>query len=198
MKKQLHVISTGRQPTEQVVAIASRIHPYVDAIHLREKEKTAKELAEMIEALLSNGVPKEKLIVNDRIDVAIAYGVKGVQLAYHSLPVQKVKASFPALFVGCSVHSLSEAKKAENSGADYCLYGHVFPTECKAGVLPRGVETLAQIAVAVRIPVIAIGGIQPHHVPSIWEAGADGIAVMSGVFLAEDPLAQVKSYAQMM
>lgn len=196
MKKQFHVISTGRQSTEQVVAIASQIHPYVDAIHLREKAKTAKELAEMMETLLFHGVPKEKLVVNDRVDVAVAYGVKA-QLAFHSLPIRQVKACFPSLLVGCSVHSLDEAKEAEDGGADYCIYGHVFPTASKQGVTPRGIEALAQTANAVRIPVIAIGGIQPHHVPSIWAAGAAGIAVMSGVFLAEDPLREVKRYAQM-
>ncbi|GGJ73855.1 thiazole tautomerase (transcriptional regulator TenI) [Anoxybacillus voinovskiensis] len=196
MKKQFHVISTGRQSTEQVVAIASQIHPYVDAIHLREKTKTAKELAEMMEELLFHGVPKEKLVVNDRVDVAIVYGVK-VQLAFHSLSVRQVKECFPSLSVGCSVHSQDEAKEAEDGGADYCIYGHVFPTASKRGVPPRGIEALAQIVGAVRIPVIAIGGIQPHHVPSVWEAGAAGIAVMSGVFCAEDPLREVKRYRQM-
>lgn len=198
MKKQFHVISTGKQLPEQLVMIASQIHPYVDVIHIREKEKTAKELVELIESLLSSGVPAEKIIVNDRVDVAVACGVKGVQLAYHSLSAKKVKECFPMLFVGCSVHSLEEAVEAEQSGADYCIYGHVFPTECKAGVPPRGVETLAQITSMVCIPVIAIGGIQPSHVPHIWKSGASGIAVMSGVFLAKDPLAQVKSYVQMM
>ncbi|WP_066327146.1 thiazole tautomerase TenI [Anoxybacteroides amylolyticum] len=196
MKKQFHVISTGRQSTEQVVAIASEIHLYVDAIHLREKTKTAKELGEMIESLLLHGVPKEKIVVNDRVDVAAVYGVK-VQLAFHSLSVRQVKECFSSLSVGCSVHSLDEAKEAEHSGADFCIYGHVFPTASKRGVPPRGIEALAQIVNAVHIPVIAIGGIQPHHVPSVWEAGAAGIAVMSGVFFAEDPLREVKRYAQM-
>ncbi|MBA2874766.1 thiazole tautomerase TenI [Thermaerobacillus caldiproteolyticus] len=197
MNTQFHVISTGMQPLEQFVTIAAHIHPYVDAIHVREKTKTARELADFISALVARGVPARKIIVNDRVDVAAVFGVKGVQLAYHSLSAKTVKAHFPSLVVGCSVHSLEEAMEAEKSGADYCLYGHVFPTECKRGVPPRGLETLKTIASSIYIPVIAIGGIQPDNVKQVLQSGASGIAVMSGVFLAKDPLARVKEYARM-
>ncbi|WP_051530049.1 thiazole tautomerase TenI [Anoxybacillus tepidamans] len=197
MKKQLYAISTGKQPSEQLAAIASHIHPYVDAIHIREKTKTAKELFELVERFLDSGVPAEKIIINDRADVAAACGVKGVQLAYHSLSAKAVKKAFPSLVVGCSVHSLQEAIEAEQNGADYCIYGHVFPTECKAKMPPRGIEKLAQITAAVSIPVIAIGGIRLDNVSQVWEAGAHGIAVMSGIFLAENPLVQAKRYAMM-
>ncbi|ANB55631.1 thiamine monophosphate synthase/TENI family protein [Anoxybacillus sp. B7M1] len=195
MKKALHVISTGTQSLEEFAAISSLIHSHVDAIHIREKNKTAKELVKWIEALLYAGVPAKKIIVNDRVDVAVACGVKGVQLAYHSLSVKAVKAHFPSLLVGCSIHSLEEGIEAEQDGADYCIYGHVFPTECKAGIPARGVSELQEIAATIRIPVIAIGGIQPDHVSQVWCAGAAGVAVMSGVFLAKDPLAQVRRYA---
>jgi thiazole tautomerase (transcriptional regulator TenI) len=193
-----HAISTGTQPLEQFAAIAAQIHPHVDAIHIREKAKTAREMFDWIETLVALGVPRDKIIVNDRVDAALVSGVKGVQLAYHSLPATSVKKAFPKLSVGCSVHSLEEAIAAEQSGADYCLYGHVFPTECKAGAPPRGLEQLAQIAAAVAIPVLAIGGIQPEHVPQIQKAGARGIAVMSGIFSAERPLAQAQRYASML
>jgi thiazole tautomerase (transcriptional regulator TenI) len=196
MKKQFHAISTGVQSLEQFVTIASRIHPYVDAIHVREKTKTAKELVEIISVLLAHGVPAEKVIVNDRVDVAIACGVKGVQLAYHSLHAKVVKDHFPSLVVGCSVHSLEEAIEAEKSGADYCIYGHIFPTACKADVRPRGLDTLRNITSSIHIPVIAIGGIQPDNVKQVLQAGASGIAVMSGVFLVKDALTQVKEYAR--
>ncbi|SFA45428.1 thiazole tautomerase (transcriptional regulator TenI) [Parageobacillus thermantarcticus] len=192
MERQFHIISTGKQPLEQFVAICARVHPYVDAIHVREKMKTAREISEFLTALIKRGVPPKKIIVNDRIDVAAVFGVKGVQLAHHSLSVQQVKRHFPSLSVGCSVHSLEEAMEAEKSGADYCIYGHIFPTASKLGVPPRGIESLRNVINHVKIPVIAIGGIRSDNAEQVLRAGAHGIAVMSAVFFAEDPVGEAK------
>jgi thiazole tautomerase (transcriptional regulator TenI) len=196
MERQLHIISTGKQSLEQFVAICARVHPYVDAIHVREKMKTAREISEFLTALIKQGVPPRKIIVNDRIDVAVVFGVKGVQLAHHSLSVRKVKHHFPSLSIGCSVHSIEEAMKAEESGADYCIYGHVFPTASKAGVPPRGIESLRSVVNHVNIPVIAIGGIHSNNAEQVLKAGAQGIAVMSAVFFAEDPVSEAKKLAK--
>ncbi|OQP03253.1 thiazole tautomerase TenI [Geobacillus sp. 44B] len=195
MTKQLHLISTGKQSAEQFASICARIHPYIDAIHVREKRKTAREVSAFVAALIESGVPPQKIIVNDRVDVAAVFGVKGVQLAHHSLSVCQVKPHFPALAVGCSVHSLGEAKEAEKSGADFCIYGHIFPTASKPGMRPRGVESLRIVAGGVHIPVIAIGGIHAGNAAQVLQAGADGIAVMSAVFLARDPVAEAKKLA---
>ncbi|WP_208601763.1 thiazole tautomerase TenI [Parageobacillus thermantarcticus] len=192
VERQFHIISTGKQPLEQFVAICARVHPYVDAIHVREKMKTAREISEFLTALIKRGVPPKKIIVNDRIDVAAVFGVKGVQLAHHSLSVQQVKRHFPSLSVGCSVHSLEEAMEAEKSGADYCIYGHIFPTASKLGVPPRGIESLRNVINHVKIPVIAIGGIRSDNAEQVLRAGAHGIAVMSAVFFAEDPVGEAK------
>ncbi|PJW14779.1 MULTISPECIES: thiazole tautomerase TenI [unclassified Geobacillus] len=192
----LHFISTGRQTADEFAAICARIHPYADAIHIREKEKTAREVAEFVAALLYAGVPPQKIIVNDRVDVAAVYGVKGVQLAYHSLPVRAVRRSFPDLTVGCSVHGSEEAKQAEQDGAHFCLYGHIFPTDSKPGLPPRGLDSLAEIAAAVSIPVIAIGGIHAGNACRVMEAGAAGVAVLSAVFLAPDPVVEARRLAQ--
>ncbi len=192
----LHFISTGRQTADEFAAICARIHPYADAIHIREKEKTAREVAEFVAALLYAGVPPQKIIVNDRVDVAAVYGVKGVQLAYHSLPVRAVRRSFPDLTVGCSVHGSEEAKQAEQDGAHFCLYGHIFPTDSKPGLPPRGLDSLAEIAAAVSIPVIAIGGIHAGNACRVMEAGATGVAVLSAVFLAPDPVVEARRLAQ--
>jgi len=197
-KKEFHVISTGRQHGSELVEIVASIHPYVDFIHLREKTKTARELAGIISTLLEKGVPLEKLVVNDRVDVAAAFKAKGVQLAYHSLNAKVVRECFPNLRIGCSVHSLEEATKADGEGADYCLYGHVFETECKDGILPRGLNELERIVQHVRVPVIAIGGIKPDNVEQVLQTKAAGIAVMSGVFLAANPVAEVQAYASIL
>ncbi|ASS87905.1 thiamine phosphate synthase [Geobacillus lituanicus] len=192
----LHFISTGRQTADEFAAICARIHPYADAIHIREKEKTAREVAEFVTALLYTGVPPQKIIVNDRVDVAVVYGVGGVQIAYHSLPVRAVRRSFPDLTVGCSVHGSEEAKQAEQDGAHFCLYGHIFPTASKPGLPPRGLDSLAEIVAAVSIPVIAIGGIHAGNACRVMEAGAAGVAVLSAVFLAPDPVVEARRLAQ--
>lgn len=192
----LHFISTGRQTADEFAAICARIHPYADAIHIREKEKTAREVAKFVTALLRAGVPPQKIIVNDRVDVAAVYGVGGVQIAYHSLPVRAVRRSFPDLTVGCSVHSLTEAKQAEEDGAHFCLYGHMFPTASKPGLPPRSIDSLREMAASVCIPVIAIGGIHAGNACRVMEAGAAGVAVLSAVFLAPDPVVEARRLAQ--
>jgi len=198
MNKEFHVITTGQQSEAQLVDILSNIHPYVDMIHLREKTKTAKELSQIIMALIEKGVPKEKLVINDRVDVAVAFNVKGVQLAYHSLNAKVVKENFPTLRVGCSIHSKKEAIKAHKDGADYTIYGHVYETSCKPNSLPRGLKELEEIVKKVKIPVLAIGGVKPDRVQDILKTGASGIAVMSGVLLADDPVRAAKGYASIL
>lgn len=190
----LHIISTGKQKPEKLAEIAGEIHPYIDAIHIREKSNTAKEIYELVSLLTDQNVPLSKIIINDRIDVAFVSKVAGVQLAYHSLPVDIVKKQFTSLRVGCSVHSIDEVETAQELGADYVIFGHVFPTQSKPGLVPKGLKQLELIAQHVSIPVLAIGGIKPANIRGVIEAGAMGIAVMSGVLEAEDPLEKVKEY----
>ncbi|MUK87525.1 thiazole tautomerase TenI [Ornithinibacillus sp. L9] len=192
---ELHVISTGKQSPEKLVEIAAVIHPYIDALHIREKTKTAKEIYEIVKLLLKKQVPISKIIINDRLDVAYLMKAQGVHLAYHSLPVDLVKEAITDLRVGCSVHSLDEALQAQAQGADYITYGHVFSTQSKPGLTPRGLKQLRSISMSVTIPVIAIGGIKPCNVRSVVESGAKGVAVMSGILEANNPIEAAKEYA---
>jgi thiazole tautomerase (transcriptional regulator TenI) len=189
-----HVVSTGRQSQEELVKVIAAIHRHVDVIHLREKTKTASELVQIMEQLQRCNVPLSKIIVNDRVDVAYAMGASGVQLAYHSLPVKQVKQRFPSLLIGKSVHSVEEARLAEKQGADYVLYGHVYSSQSKAEQPPRGILSLQEVVKAVSIPVIAIGGIRPEHVQQLKQTGVGGMAVMSGVFFADNPKEAAKRY----
>lgn len=192
--KEIHLISDGRLNPEQYAKLAAAVHPMVDYIHLREKALSAQELLAAAERLLQAGVPPSKLVINDRIDVALAAGAAGVQLAWHSLPPAGARGIAPGLRLGRSVHSQEEAARAGRQGADFCLYGHVFPTACKPGQRERG---LAQLEVAVRcssIPLIAIGGITPGNTRSVLSKGAAGIAVMSGICGATDPAGAAEAY----
>lgn len=191
---ELHIVSNGKLTLEQFAEKVKDIEPYVDYFHIREKQLTAKELVEGINSLQQAGIPLSKLIINDRVDVAVVTNVKGVQLAYHSLTVREVRKYFPQMHIGKSVHSLEEAMEAEKEGAHYIVYGHIFPTSSKRHIPPRGVDSLKQLVQHVNIPIIAIGGIKPHHVKEIQDAGACGIAVMSGVLDEHDPITAVKNY----
>ncbi|MFD2044618.1 thiazole tautomerase TenI [Ornithinibacillus salinisoli] len=192
---ELHIISTGKQSPETLAEIIEEIHPYIDAIHIREKTKTAKEIYEMVMLLIEKQVPISKIIINDRLDVAYISKVHGIHLAYHSLPLDMVKENFTGFRVGCSVHTIGEALHAQTQGADYVTFGHVFATNSKAGLAPRGLDQLRSITNSVSIPVIAIGGINPINVRSVMESGAKGIAVMSGILEADNPLGVAKEYA---
>lgn len=179
-------------PAEQLAEIAKDIHPFVTAIHLREKQKTARELYDMI-SYLTKYVPLSKLIINDRVDVVQVTGVQGVQLAYHSLETNIVKQYFQSLRVGTSIHSFEEGEKAQQQGADYVMYGHIFPSNSKVGLEPRGITKLKEIT-KLQVPVIAVGGITPENTGSVIDAGASGIAVISGILNAVDPVEMTKQY----
>jgi thiazole tautomerase (transcriptional regulator TenI) len=183
----LHAVTTGKKSINETASICLDISPFVDAIHIREHEKTAREIYELGRQMIKAGVPVDKLIINNRVDVAAALGIKKVHLGYHSLPVTAARHSYSQLSIGKSVHSLAEALQAEEDGADYILFGHIYPTGSKIGIPPKGIEELTQITASLSIPVIAIGGILPANVREVIQVGCSGIAVMSGIFDAEDP-----------
>lgn len=165
----------------------SSIHHLVDYIHIREKSKTAQEILTLLKFLTQQGVNKEKLVVHDRLDIALLTNNPNIHLPSHSLPVKEVRKLYPDLRIGRSVHSLDEAKLAETEGANYVLYGHCFETPCKKGKAPNGIHTLIDIKNELQIPVFAIGGITPERVDLLNEVQADGVAVMSGIFNSNDP-----------
>lgn len=193
---EIHVISDGRLPPGALAELAAAVQPFVDYIHLREKAMSARELLAAAEQMLDAGVPPAKLVINDRIDVALAAGAGGVQLAGHSLPPEAARSIAPDLRVGCSVHSAEEAAQAGQQGADFCLYGHVFPTACKPGLEARGLEQLAGAVRRSNVPLIALGGITPGNAGAVLAQGAAGIAVMSGICGAPDPAAAARAYRE--
>jgi thiazole tautomerase (transcriptional regulator TenI) len=192
--KQLHLVSTGKQTPEELVHHATAVHPLVDFIHLRERTWTAQAFLKAITDLTKNGVPVEKLVINDRVDVAITAGVPTVQLASHSIDVQSVKKHFPNLKVGCSVHGVTEAITKEKDGADFLIYGHVFETASKEGVEPRGIDQLNEVVSAVDIHVIAIGGMTLDRIEKIHDTNVSGIATLSGILQAENVKKMAKRY----
>lgn len=131
------------------------------------------------------------MIVNDRVDLALAAGAAGVHLRGDSFPAPRVKSLVPPGFViGRSVHSEEEAAASEREGSvDYLMFGTVFPSGSKPPGHPAaGLDALRRVTAAVRVPVIAIGGITPDRVADIMAAGAAGVAAIA-MFDGSDPLA---------
>ncbi len=169
----------------------------VDAVHLREKETSAGKLLVWAELLRENLSGHAYLIVNDRVDVAMIAGADGVQLGQASMPVWAVRALVGnRLLIGRSIHDTEGAKCAEEQGADFVIAGHVYETASKRGVPGRGLKFVEAVAAECSIPVIAIGGITPGRVPDVIRAGAHGVAVLSGILKAPDPVMAARSYAK--
>jgi thiazole tautomerase (transcriptional regulator TenI) len=152
------------------------------AMHLRSSRASGRQFHDLASELVS--VQSETgcwLIVNDRVDIAAAVGAWGIQLASHSLRVPEARAVAPIIPVGISVHTLEEATEAEKAGASWCVAGTVFETPSHAGREGAKIPFIEEIANAVSIPIIAIGGIRPEHVPLLKDAGAYGVATIRGV-----------------
>lgn len=178
----LIAITDGAQTIHDLATKISHIHNVVDYIHIREKSKSAREILSLLELLEAGGVCKEKLVLHDRLDIALLTNNPNIHLPSHSLPVKNVRAAYPHLRIGRSVHSVEEAQQAEADGADYVLYGHCFETQCKEGKVPNGIDLIRQMKKVVRIPIFAVGGITRARIPLLQENDADGVAFMSSIF----------------
>ncbi len=168
--------------------IESALKGGVRAIQLREKDLSPAatlKLAQEFRRLTTKY--QARLFVNDRVDVALMSEADGVHLTENSVPVAEVKGRFPQLCVGVSTHSLESAKKAEAGGADFVTFSPIFDTPSKREYgPPQGLDRLKEVSEGVQIPVLALGGIKRLNVVSVQEAGAYGIALISGIWKASD------------
>jgi thiamine-phosphate pyrophosphorylase len=137
-----------------------------------------------------------RIVVNDRVDVALAAGAHGVHLRGDSMAAARVRAIVPPGFViGRSVHSVDEAREAERGGGlDYLLFGTVFASASKPGAAPAGIEVLARACGAVALPVLGIGGVTASTVGTVARAGAAGFAAI-GLF-ADDAIEAMPQVVQ--
>jgi thiamine-phosphate pyrophosphorylase len=186
----------------------------VDWIQLREKDLSGKQSASLTrEALLrvskqaGHAKGATRILVNERLDVALAEQAGGVHLGENSLPVQEAKRllkTFPAakslppdFLAGVSCHSLEAAQSAATAGADYVFFGPVFATPSKAAYgAPQGLDRLAELCSSVTIPVLAIGGITPENAAACFSVGASGIAAIRLFQDSADPASIVRAMRQ--
>src|SRR5262245_37590904 len=165
---------TDRRQGDVPACAARAIRQGVDMIQVREKDLPAAELFDLLCRIknLAAGT-STKVLVNDRLDIALAAGLDGVHLPEDGLPALRVRPHVRML--GVSVHSVDAALSAQNAGADFVIFGPVFETPGKRAV---GLEALRKVANAVHIQVLGIGGIRMDNAPSVMGAGAAGIAAI--------------------
>jgi thiamine-phosphate pyrophosphorylase len=181
---------TGGQPLRLVVEAALR--GGARAFQLREKDLPPRELyplaLEMRRLTQRYGA---RLLINDRVDVALAVDADGVHLTTTSLPASVARQVLgPGRLIGVSTHTLAEVQAAAEGGADFLVFGPVFFTPSKAPYgEPVGLDALRGARAAVTLPILAIGGVKKANLDQVLAAGADGIAVISAVISADDPMA---------
>lgn len=162
----------------------------VRTVQLRERGLTTRELYSLATELrVITSRFHANLIINDRVDIALAVEADGVHLGWQSLPcgiVRKLLGS--ERLIGISAHNRQEALQAQNYQADYITFGPVFPTPSKMGLLePTGLDILQELKNELRIPIIALGGIHEKNVDAVLMKGPDGIAVISAIMQADNP-----------
>ena len=167
-----------------------------DWIQIREKDLETRSLVELARfAVAETRATAARVLVNDRLDVALAANAAGVHLGENSLPLERViewRRSTGRLdfLIGVSCHSLESARAAARGGADYIFFGPVFATPAKAAFgAPQGIESLREVCASVEIPVLAIGGVNLENARSCVAAGAAGIA---GIRLFQDAKNEAK------
>jgi len=170
-----------------------------DMIQLRDKTGDLRALlpqARAIQALCrSLGAV---FIVNDRLDLALAAGADGAHVGQEDLPAEAARALLPpGRILGVSTHSREQAEAARECGADYIGFGPMFPTGTKdTGYAARGLDALRAIRVAVRLPILAIGGITLENVAEVIAAGATAPAVISAIVAAPDIAAAAAEFSR--
>ena len=172
---------TGDQEEALVRRVGVAARAGVHLIQIRERDLDARPLTALVERCVAavSGT-RARVLVNDRLDVALAAGAHGVHLRGDSLPAARARRiAPPAFLIGRSVHSRDEAVRAEEGeGLDYLLFGTVFSTSSKPGAAPTGVSGVADVAAATRLPVIAVGGMSASTVQALRDTGAAGFAAI--------------------
>ena len=160
----------------------------VGIVQLREKDLPARDLYDLGARVKEALAGRAKLVVNDRIDVALALNADGIQLPEDGAPVAEARPIVgPNMLIGRSVHSVSGGVEAESSGADFVIAGTIFPSASHPDGPAQGTGFLRALCREVSIPVLAIGGVTIQNVGEVMEAGCSGAAVISAISEAENP-----------
>lgn len=189
--------SAGKRSIERIVARA--IAGGVTIVQYRDKDGGTRKMVERGKKLRAMtrkaGIP---LIINDRIDVALAIDADGAHVGQDDLPAPLARKILgPEKILGVSAKTVAQARQAEKDGANYLGVGDIFGTQSKADAgKPIGLRAVRRIVRSVRIPVVGIGAVSTQNAAQVIEAGADGIAVISAIVQAPDPMLAAKELRQ--
>lgn len=195
--------STGFSEEEFLLRTEAALKGGVTLVQLREKDKTTREylaLAEKVHSLTRRyGIP---LIIDDRLDVAMAVDAEGVHLGQSDMPVDIARRIFGGeKIIGATAKTVEQASIAYKSGADYLGVGAIYPTTTKVKTVLTSTETLDEICKAVPIPVNAIGGLNKDNIDVLKGIDIAGICVVSAIMKAENPqkaAAELKEAARLL
>lgn len=182
-----------------VEVVASALAGGVRAVQLREKDLPARQMFEL--AMQLRQLTREagaRLLINDRVDVALAVDAEGVHLGTNGMPVREARRLLGHnRLIGYSAHGLNEALQAQADGADFITFGPVYHTPSKAPYgEPVGVAAMQTACRALAIPLFALGGVKEAAVPELMAAGARGVALISAIIAAPDPRQAAASILQ--
>lgn len=190
---------TDRRALPAGVTLAQAVEAALDGgvtcLQLREKTASAGEILTLARTLLPLcRARKVPLLINDRVDIALAAGADGVHLGQDDLPLPEARALLgPDRILGATAHTVEEALRAQAEGADYLGVGAMFPTGSKTDTVPTSADTLKAICAAVSIPVVAIGGVNARNLPTLAGTGIAGAAVVSAIFSQSDLTAAART-----
>jgi thiamine-phosphate diphosphorylase len=167
-----------------VAAVGAAAAAGIDLVQIRERDLDGRALTSLVTRCLDAARrTRTRVLVNDRLDVALTAGAHGVHLRGDSMPASRARALAPAgCVIGRSVHGVDEAERVtEEGGLDYLLFGSVFSTASKPGVAPAGVGVLTEVVESTTLPVLAVGGITANTAHGLAATGAAGVAAI-GMF----------------
>lgn len=190
----LYLVTDQRSAGSRTVAdvVAAAVQGGVTCVQLREKQLNTRDFvaqAMAMKALLQpHGIP---LVINDRIDVALACGAQGVHLGQSDMPVAQARRLLPsAVFIGWSVETMDDVARSASLPVDYLGVSPIHATPTKTDTqTPWGLDGLRRVRSATALPLVAIGGIHADNARAVLSAGADGLAVVSAICAADDPRA---------
>ena len=191
MMRRLHIVTDDGVLTRPDFVDVAKGFPAEAYLHLRGHQTSAARLVELAQAL-----DKTRVIINDRVDVALAVDARGVHVGIRSLPLEIARNMVGGKkLVGFSAHTIDEARFACQHGADYAFLGPVFKTPSHPDAKPAG---LGLVYPSPHQPVIAIGGITHQNVPKVLAEGAAGVAVISAVWGAKDPVQAAEEFVKIL
>ncbi len=187
--------SSGLDEETFLAKIEGALRGGVNLVQLREKERPIREVlalaAKVHRLTLSHGVP---LLIDDRLDLALAVGAEGVHLGQTDLPVDTARRLLgPTCIIGATAKTVEQALEAKRQGADYLGVGAIFPTATKVVTRPTSVSTLTAICAAVDLPCFAIGGLTSRNLDVLRGSGIAGICMVSHLMQAPDPCAEASA-----